>query len=289
MRRTLPLLSALVVAALVLGGCGSSSPSGSAATEPVEATTPTTATPTPPTTAAPTGPVRVLVVGDSVMLQVSVALKRWAEAHPGQMEVSSEAYLGCGTTRGGQRRYEAGTSPMGDACGTWAEPVDPAVVDEPTVISWVTALEVHRPDVVVSAISGWDSIDRQVPELGDQWVGPRDPAYDEFARREYSQALDLLSSTGAEVAWLTRAYINHPGPYNDPARLDRLAEVILPLVDDLPRSTIIDFAGWLGPAGGERDLQFRPDGEHIAEEQFSTVADWLAPQLVAAAHEPASD
>ncbi len=44
-------------------------------------------------------PVRVLVVGDSVMAQLSQALKDWCAANPGQIMLFSDAHIGCGTTR----------------------------------------------------------------------------------------------------------------------------------------------------------------------------------------------
>ena len=63
-------------------------------------------------------------------------------------------------------------------------------------------------------------------------------------------------------------------------RIDRVNEIVLPLVEGLPRAVIIDYQGYLGPRGGTQDKAIRADGVHIREDKLQTVADWLAPQLI---------
>jgi hypothetical protein len=174
---------------------------------------------------------------------------------------------------------------MGDICATWAQPVDPATLGG-DVVSWVTAVDTWKPDVVLSTPSVWDSIDRKVPSLGDQWLKPGDPTYDDYLRSEYSEALDVLTSQGAAVAWLVMPHIDRDSPFNNPERVDRINDIVLPLVDALPRHSFIDYPGFLGPTGGERDREMRDDGVHIRPDELGTVADWIAPQLVAAAGAP---
>jgi peptidoglycan/LPS O-acetylase OafA/YrhL len=230
---------------------------------------------------APEGsdPTRVLIVGDSAMVQIAQALSDWCAANPGQILLFSDAHLGCGTTRGGEKRYEEGDGSAGEVCATWADPADPAAVAG-DVVSWVTAIEMWQPDVVMSMPSVWDSIDRRVPGLGDAWLKPGDPAYDGYLRSEYSEALDVLSARGATVAWIVMPHINRTSPYNNPERVDRINEIVVPLVEALPRHALVDYPGFLGPTGGERDRMIRDDGVHIRAEHLQTVADWLAPQLV---------
>ena len=233
---------------------------------------------------APAGsdPVRILVVGDSVMAQIGEALKDWCARNPGQILVFNESHLGCGTTRGGEKRYEEGVGDMGAVCGTWAEPVEPLSVPDSEVVSWVSAIDLYRPDVVLSYASPWDSIDRRLPELGDRWVRPGDPDYDAFVAAEYTEALSILSNHGAAVAWMVSPYIDRDSPYNSPDRIDALNAVVLPLVEVLPDHTIIDYQAFLGPVGGTQDDAIRDDGVHIRASALDTVTDWLAPQLVAA-------
>jgi len=237
---------------------------------------------------APIGsdPVRILVVGDSVMVQLGAALRDWCASHPGQILVMSDAELGCGTTRGGEHRYEEGPGAVSPVCDTWAEPTDPLLVADPNIVSWVTSIDTYRPDVVLSYGSPWDTIDRKVPQLGEQWLRPGDPAYDRYIQSEYSQALSILSSHGASIAWLKTAHLNRSSAFNSPDRIDRLNEIILPMVQALPRSVVIDYQEYLGPTGGATDVATRDDGVHIRADHLQTVADWLAPQLINAKQLP---
>ena len=231
---------------------------------------------------APAGsdPTRILVVGDSVMYQIGLALADWCADNPGEILVFNEAHLGCGTTRGGEKLYEEGPGSMGDVCATWADPVDPRLVPDANVVSWVSAIDLYRPDVVLGYASPWDSIDRKVPQLGDEWLRPGDPAYDAFLASEYSEALNVLSAHDSTVVWLVSPRLDRVSKFNSPDRIDRVNEIVLPLVEGLPRAVIIDYQGYLGPRGGTKDKEIRSDGVHIRENQLQTVADWLAPQLI---------
>ena len=234
--------------------------------------------------AAPAGsdPVRILVVGDSVMYQLGLALNDWCADHPGQIMVFNEAHLGCGTTRGGEKLYEEGPGSMGEVCATWADPVDPRLVPDPNVVSWVSAIDLYRPDVVLGYASPWDSIDRKVPQLGSDWLRPGDPSYDAFLASEYRDALQILSAHDTSLVWLVSPRLDRSSPFNAPARIDRVNAIVLPMVSALPRATIIDYQAYLGPVGGAKDKATRVDGVHIRQDHLQIVADWLVPQLVAA-------
>ena len=171
---------------------------------------------------------------------------------------------------------------MGEVCATWADPVDPRLVPSADVVSWVSAIDLYRPDVVLGYASPWDSIDRKVPGLGEEWIRPGVPAYDAFLKAEYQEALDILSSHGSTVAWLTSAKLDRQSPFNSGDRIDRMNEIVMPMVNALPRSVVIDYQTYLGPTGGSKDKATRSDGVHIRQDQLPTVANWLAPQLIAA-------
>jgi peptidoglycan/LPS O-acetylase OafA/YrhL len=238
---------------------------------------------------APPGsdPVKVLVVGDSVMVQLGQALRDWCAANPGQILVFSDAHLGCGTTRGGEKRYDQGPGSMGDVCATWADPVDPQVVADPEVVSWVTAVEAFQPDVVFTYASTWDAIDRKVPAVGiNDWEKPGDPQYDAYLQSEYSEAIQTLTARGASLAWMISPYLNRDDPANAPDRTDRMNQITLPMVEALQRHALIDYPGYLGPVGGAQDRATRDDGTHVRADKLQEVADWLAPQIVAAGRSP---
>ncbi len=176
---------------------------------------------------------------------------------------------------------------MGDVCATWADPVDPSVVGDPEVISWVTAVDTYRPDVVFTYGSSWDTIDRKVPSAGiDDWQKPGDAQYDDYIASEYGQAIDILTARGASLAWMISPHLNRDSPFNAPERTDCLNSIVAPIVNATPRHTIVDYPAYLGPLGGAQDTTTRADGVHVTAEQLPTVADWLAPQLIAAGRSP---
>ena len=230
-----------------------------------------------------TDPVKVLVVGDSVAVQMGQALNDWCARNPGQILLMNDAHLGCGTVRGGNIRYEERNSPIGPPCSEWANPVDPRLLfdDQMGPVSWVTAVQAFNPDVVFSYASSWDSIDHTVPN-NDQWMKPGDPLYDDYMRAEYSEAISILTARGATLAWMIAPYLNRTSPYNTPDRTDAMNAVVLPLVEATPNHVIIDYPGFLGPVGGPRDKDIRDDGVHIRKSKLVEVTDWLGPQLVAA-------
>jgi len=288
-RRLVPgALAFVLVAILALCACAGAGATADDQAASAPSTVATTVVPTTTTTPPRVGPVRVLVVGDSVMSQFGQALVEWSERNPGRMEVVAKAHIGCGTTRGGLKRYAEGTGSSGEVCATWADRVEPAALLDPEVISWISDVEYFQPDVVLGYASGWDTIDRKVPQLGDTWYAPGDPPYDEFLRSEYGDALAVLSSTGATVAWLDTPCTNHPDdPAVAPERAERENAIVAPLVEALPRHRLIAWKAYLGPCGGPRDLELRADGDHVTTARLPEVADWLAPQLLAAADEPA--
>jgi hypothetical protein len=229
-------------------------------------------------------PVKILVVGDSTMVQAAGALKDWCAEHPGQIQVFTDAHLGCGTTRGGEKRYEEGPGEMGAVCATWDVPVDPSVVAQDEPVSWVTSIETYSPDVVLTVGSAWDTIDRKVPDAGiDDWEKPGDPAYDAYLGSEYRQAIEVLTARGATLAWMISPHLHRDSEFNDPARTDRLNEIVLPMVEATPHHVLIDYPAYLEAQGDfTSSYAIRDDGVHIRKEKLQTVADWLVPQLIAA-------
>ncbi len=240
-------------------------------------------------------PVRVLVVGDSVMVQMAAALQQWCADNPGQIALYSNAHLGCGTTRFGQKTYELPTGAIAtgshggdgdgnEVCGTWAEPWPADRIGAPSPVSWVSSLGAFQPDVVLTYPSPWDSIDRQVDSLGPDFLRPGDAAYDAYIESEYTEAFDLLTSTGARVIVLKSPHLaQNPTPYNNPERIDRVNEIVLPIAD-AAGATVVDYpAEFLGPNGGEDSTDLRDDGVHLTDRGQELVAEWLVPQLIAAA------
>ena len=234
----------------------------------------------PPQETVDSGPVRILTVGDSVMAQLGDALVEWTLENPDAgVIVFDEAHIGCGTVRFGLKRVPSGEEgPVGDLCSNWAVPVDPELVSEEAVVSWSTVLEVFAPDIVITHVSPWDITDRLIPGVaGDEWTNIGEPAFDEYAASEYGAAIELLTSTGAELYFLEGADHNRPiTPQNTPERVALLNQLVAAVAADIDaRVTMVDYPGWIGEVGSDRELNLRDDGLHLSREGLDEVADWL--------------
>ena len=214
------------------------------------------------------------------MAQLGDALVEWTLDNPDAgVIVFDEAHIGCGTVRFGLKRVPSGEEgPVGDLCSNWAVPVDPELVSEEAVVSWSTVLEVFAPDFVITHVSPWDITDRLIPGVaGDEWTNIGEPAFDEYAASEYGAAIELLTSTGAELYFLEGADHNRPiTPQNTPERVALLNQLVAAVAADLDaRVTMVDYPGWIGEVGSDRELNLRDDGLHLSREGLDEVVDWL--------------
>jgi hypothetical protein len=225
-----------------------------------------------------TQPRRVLVVGDSLMAQVGAALERYSKDHPDQLVVFNHSQLGCPVARGGAVRVPGGDEvTVPTQCNGWSDAVPVERLTQPAVVSWKTAVEAFRPDVVLAFITPWDVADRRIPEHGfPNWTEVGDDAYDAYVTSEYRAASDLLSSTGARVLWMLGPHLDRPvSPQNDPARIDLLNDLVERAIVGLPRTSTVDYPSWIGPVGAARDRELRGDGMHLSPEGLTEVVPWL--------------
>ena len=226
------------------------------------------------------GPVRILTVGDSVMAQIGDALVEWTLENPDAgVIVFDEAHIGCGTVRFGLKRVPDGSEgPVGDLCSNWAVPVDPESVSLQDVVSWATVVEVFAPDIVITHVSPWDITDRLIPGVaGDEWTNVGEPAFDAYAAGEYGAAIELLTSTGADLYFLEGADHNRLiTPQNTPERVALLNQLVAGVAADSDAPvTMVDFPAWIGEVGSDRELSLRDDGLHLSAEGLVEVVDWL--------------
>jgi len=99
---------------------------------------------------------------------------------------------------------------------------------------------------------------------------------------EYAEAIDILTARGASLAWMISPHLNRErveGDFNNPARTDRLNELVLPLVVATPRHAFVDYPGFLGPLGGDQETTIRDDGVHTAEARQLLSSSRLGPAL----------
>lgn len=226
-----------------------------------------------------------LTVGDSTMFRTAWGLSLWAD-QTGDFELlGGGGGIGCGLTRGGERRYAGEVGEANPGCED----------DWETVLR--DAVERRREryghvDFAFVQTGPWDVTDRRL-EGDDTWRAPGDPVFDRYLREELSLVTDILLEEGVTVVWATAPRIEvgrleepppDPSyPESDPARIDRLNQIIRDIADEREGAVVVDLAGYLASLpGGEMDPRLRPDGVHFETETAQEVASWLGPELMRA-------
>jgi peptidoglycan/LPS O-acetylase OafA/YrhL len=214
-------------------------------------------------------PRRLLIIGDSMAWTVAGGLRPWGTQHG--MEVEVFHAVGCGLAGDTPIKY-LGTErdASGDCQKWWA--------DLPTVIAN------YDPGVVLVVGGMADLSERELPD--GSWSHIGDPVYDAWLEARQRTLVDVLTAGGAVVGWATLPHLHAPyqpgltgrPPFdeNDPARADRLNQLVRQLDDADPRVTVVDFAGYgqLQP-GGEFAHDYRPDGVHLGARSSKRAAPWF--------------
>jgi peptidoglycan/LPS O-acetylase OafA/YrhL len=225
-------------------------------------------------------PTRVLLLGDSLAWSTGPAFRTWNADHPAE-EVSVAAYTPFGCPAGGFEvplRINGRGWHQGGDCARWHDRL-------PDIVAGADA------DVIVFSSGVFEMGERQF--AGD-WYHLGDPVLDRWLRERFDEIADVLASQGVPVVWATHPYVHMKDPHdptvpwadlgeNDPARVDRLNEIVGEVVVDRPGFHVVDLQSW------SRDLpggQFAPemsDGVHYTGRAARLLAGWLMPQALAAA------
>jgi peptidoglycan/LPS O-acetylase OafA/YrhL len=233
-----------------------------------------------------------VTLGDSTMVRTAWGLSAWGQQNHRMVLTGGSADIGCGIGRGGEVRYLGKAGELKEQCQQWATTL-------PDVIAQARD-RYHRVDFAVVQTGPWDIADRKV-EGDDQWRHIGDPVYDDYLRGELDAANQLLLDQGVTVVWLTAPHIeagknqepppSEPYPESDPGRMDRLNQMIRELADQREGVVVVDLAGWVESLPPGEDERLRPDGVHFELDESVEVADWLAPQVMAAtlSESPPSD
>jgi hypothetical protein len=216
----------------------------------------------------------IMVIGGSISYGVGKGLQRWA-FRTREASVFNMARKGCGLSRGGRlvNKFKRAS----DLCDGWPE-------------LYREQLDKHDPDVVIVLVSGWDTTPRNFPEWDNETHGVGNALYDEWLISEYEVAVDVLTSRGARVIWLTtpclEARLGGFGVWS-PKRTESLNVVLRRFKEKLgDRIELVDFNAKVCPAGvftKEFDgfENARPDGAHLSNEAADYIAAWLAEPIVA--------
>jgi peptidoglycan/LPS O-acetylase OafA/YrhL len=222
---------------------------------------------------------RVLLLGDSVTWSLYGGFRTWNETHAAeQFHVDNFRAIGCPVAEAGTLRTLGRVTEPNLACQRFRRLL-PAMLNRADY------------DAIVVNMGHADLADRP---LEGRWRHLGQPAFDQWFAGQMGDLADVLATERAPVFW---ASTTHPRmlraddpsrPWssyvdNDPARADRLNEILADVVGSRPGFRILDVAGWLRDVGGEDGPDYRADGVHYTIRGADELAAWMAPELLAAA------
>jgi hypothetical protein len=219
----------------------------------------------------------VFLAGDSVSWSMMVGFNSWDRSAPDRaVRVDTHIAFGCPLGGPGTVR-DVQVHTTFDDCATWHPGLR-------------RALARSRPDVVVLVMGLADLGGRYI---AGQWRDLGDPRLDSWLGDRIEHIADVLDGQGAPVVWLTFPHVRTRDPadptrtwatiaINDPARVDRLNEIIGEVAARHPNISVVDLAGWLETWP---DQSFDPadrDGVHFSWAASDRVVAWLMPRVLAA-------
>jgi peptidoglycan/LPS O-acetylase OafA/YrhL len=226
------------------------------------------------------GATRVLLLGDSLAWSLGPSFRAWNDDVPSE-PVAVEAYTPFGCPAGGldvPLRINGHRWRGGGDCADWHD---------------------HLADIVARADADVIVFSSGVFEMGERqfagdWYHLGDPPLDRWLRERLAAIADVLAAGDVPVVWATHPHIRMHDPTdatvpwsdmgeNDPARVDRLNEIVDEVIDGRPGFDRVGLDEWTRDLpGGEFDPGMR-DGVHYSWEAAQLLAGWLAPQVIAAA------
>ncbi len=235
-------------------------------------------------TAAAAGALRVATFGDSTAFMTGTGLAEWGFAHPQQwLPSNGVAGIGCGLLTNVTRRTKGEVLTEPTECAGWSE-------------QWATDADKYQPQVAVVQFGPWEVVDQQLDRQGPFRAIGSDAELDSRVRaalenavevlRERSDLILLVLPPNIDVGRSNGRSPSDPFPESDPARMERFRSMLLEVDARFDDVGVVDLAGWLAQRSDDGVL--RPDGVHFTEATSSTVADWLAPEILRLAGRPRS-
>jgi len=224
----------------------------------------------------PSRPVRILVLGDSTAMALSVGLVEFAKANPTLAQVEVLAQVGCGFVRGSDLYRDDGSLRAG---------CDDALDDQLPI-----ALRERTPDVVVALVTLPDATPR-LWSAAEGELYPEDARYQERMTDDYAAMRSaLLAVPSVRIAWLTTAvpaswYVGYFGNPLTVASFGPLNATVASMDDaDATRVRVVPFGEWLTEQESDDDTSWRSDGLHLDPASAERVVEeFLWPELLGVA------
>lgn len=211
------------------------------------------------------------VFGDSTALMVALGLAYFDDNDPTIRAARGWAHLGCTPSSPASFVHNGKAGAPREHCKNWIE-------------EWRTVSDAGLLDAAVVQFGPWEVKPVKVQGADSYTVVGEDLERDVFIAQRITQGLDALAMTPLIII-LTSPYIdtgriNGRSPAKaaadaNPARMDRLNEIILEVASRYPNVAIVDLATWFNES--KDDNRLRPDGVHLTNE----TALELAPRFAA--------
>jgi peptidoglycan/LPS O-acetylase OafA/YrhL len=225
------------------------------------------------TAAAPGEAPTVGAFGDSTALVTGLSMARWDDTNPAMISVRGSARLGCSIMSPAVIRSAGREFPTPDHCADWQD-------------AWQDQAALGEIDVAWVQFGPWEVYEMR-PEGHDDFGVIGDPQIDRTIEENLSARIEDLLEHTRVVAIATSPHVEvgrvngrSPGvaaAESDPARMNRLNEIIVEVASRYPRVAVVDLAGWV--ASMPDDRRRRPDGVHFDEASAAEFSDHLGVTL----------
>ena len=227
-------------------------------------------------------PVKAMVFGDSLAWRVGFAMLASQPQNTYDVSIDNGAIIGCGLLRG--TKYLAHGSPQAltPQCNTSS----PKAAQWPA--QWSGDLQQFRPNVVMVLAGRWEVTDRW---MDGRWMHIGEPAFDAALKQSLEEAVQVGTSTGALMMFLTSPCYSsgeqdngQPWPEDSAVRLAAYNTMVRQVAAEHPATVQVnDFGAQLCPGGSFtttfHGVQVR-DGDGVHTVPTAAAGQWLDARLL---------
>ena len=215
-------------------------------------------------------PARIMMVGDSQSWVLASGLDDWEATN--EVVIQPSPGVGCGIGENTPINYLGVEEDFRAGCTEWRDALGPIA-------------QKFRANLVIIVGGTADLSDRKIPGVSG-WSHIGEPAYDAWMLEQFKNFIDVLSSGGSQIVWLSTPDVDPPfiagetgvPPFDeaDQKRSARYNELIQQFAEDDDRVVFADFASAVkAHPGGEFESKMRPDGAHIDLKYAPELVTWL--------------